>query len=204
MRCFASALLLFAIAAHAQQGPPPGYPKDAPWPPPPPPCGEKGVPANAVCDDHGKLRNTQSPVFTPHQDLSEEQKAVLNGTAPQPKNPEIPKSQPPPPPPVTKSEVPAINVPPPTANTPPAVYTPPTNSDAESRRIQEQRQRQYQAGYSAGQGIGNLANVAILKHRINKACFDKHAYSWRFPNGATIRCSDWMAAHPRRTKKSRG
>jgi hypothetical protein len=191
MRHFAFVLLFFTVAGYAQQGPPPDYPKDAPYPPIPP-CGEKGVPADQLCDDHGKIRN--APTTTTHQDLSDEEKAVINGTAPQPNPVAVPKSQPSSPSRMVKSAVPDIGTPEPipTENTPTPVNTPPTNNDAEWHRVQQQKQSEYQAGYTAGQGIGTAIQNRLLLHEISKRC--KHgAVTVGFTDGRIVDCAQWNA-----------
>ncbi len=59
-----------------------------------------------------------------------------------------------------------------------------------------------QIGHAAGTLLGSTIYQARLKRAINKACFDQHFDYWRFPNGQTITCADWMRAHPRKVKKS--
>jgi hypothetical protein len=195
-------MILTTALALAQQGPPPGYPSGAPWPPVLP-CGSQGVPDNVACVDHGKIVNTKSPSFTPHQDWTPEQKAIWNGTYPQPTPVKIPKFKPTPLPPIQKTEIHFPSSPTPQQGeeeseqhiieTPPA---PSSNTDVYA----EQQREYYESGQAIGAALGRMIYAARLRHAINKACFDQGAEGWKFEDGHTIACSDRKVTHPRHAR----
>lgn len=177
--------MLVPFLAHAQQNPPP-----------PPPCGEKGVPDNVPCYDSksGKVIHTESPTRVPSTPLTDKQKAVLNGTTPEPKPVETPKFEVPKTEPVKDEQ--QVHFP----NTPQNTDPTPTATSPQSQETNPsaaQQRRDYQAGYTLGQGLGNAIYNARLRHAISKAC-NKGAEGWRLPSGQVIMCSDWKRAHPNR------
>lgn len=166
----------------------------------PPPCGEKGIPDNVPCMDlkTGKVLHTKMPLFTPHRDLPPLPPIAKPST--------IPKIQP-----VAPGTVKTIPTTLPDSNT----YTKPhpdaTAPQEEVRlsakdnegwdRIAKEKEQEFESGEALGatlgSAIGNALNIRRVKHDINKACFDKGAKGWLFPNGHTAKCSDWEIIHPR-------
>ena len=191
----ASLLLPLLVAAAWGQGPP--------SPPPPAPCGQKGVPDNVPCYDvkSGKLLHTASPNYVPSQPLTDEQKAALNGPAPTPEPIETEKTQ--------KEHGPR-NIPNPSTNQQPAFGLPPGSAaqeqttpasvdarggitdDQEWKKIQVEKQREYEAGYALGQGIGAAVLDRLTLHSITKTC-KKGAGKVRLANGGVVDCVRWNA-----------
>ena len=196
-------LLILPVPAWTQQSPPP-----------PAPCGEKGVPYTVPCYDvkSGKLLHTNSPPFVPSEPLTEHQKAILNGTAPNPQPPATPAPgslSPQPPaskaPGVTTTSTPVFQPRPETTTDVPGTTSrhDRESEDAEWARIRAEKQREAQAGAvlgsAIGLGIGNAIYNRRLKHEIDKACFEKHVKAWRLPEGDVIDCSVWQL-YPRDKK----
>jgi hypothetical protein len=176
--------------------------------PPPLPCGAKGIPDNAPCLKDGKLINTSTPNPVPHTPLTEEQKAVLEGTAPQP--------QPIDPAKVSKdsaaqktAQSSGYSTPLPLTNLQQQVEEQ-NKQNEELDRENEQRQQQIrqqqaqqaaqqqqarQAGQQLGAASGNLMITLIIRHRINTFCSKNPGGWWNLSNGTRVHCSDWNAAH---------
>ena len=176
-------LVLFVSLSHAQQNPPP-------------PCGLKGLPENVPCWDEksGKIIHTESANPVPSTPLTERQKALLNGTAPEPKPVEIPKFKVPKnKPSEERQQVHFPNAPQQVPEPAPVYVKPPVQ---ETDPNVERQGQNYQTGYTIGRGLGAAIYNARLKHAINKACFDRGAEGWRLPSGQIIKCSDWKMAHP--------
>jgi len=165
MRRLICVLFFLTITAHAQQGPPAGYPEDAPWPPIPP-CGDKGVPANLPCDDHGTVRNTQSPPFVPHEDWTEEQKTLLYGPAPQPQPLDRPKGEPSLLWPTEKDAT--VNEPITTEGAPISAYKQPTHNTYEPQGSREQGQHGSEPPHTFLQGFATGFQNGLQTSSISK------------------------------------
>jgi|SRR5882762_1500966 len=65
---------------------------------------------------------------------------------------------------------------------------------AEQRSIQQQN---YQAGYAVGQGIGNVIGVVALRHKITKWCeaHPGHDHGFRLADGRNIYCDEWNSGN---------
>jgi hypothetical protein len=149
----------------------------------------------------GKLLHTASPNYVPSQPLTKEQKAALNGPAPTPEPVETEKTQ--------KSTTPR-NIPNPSTNQQPAFGLPPGSTaqeqttpasvdarggitdDQEWKKIQVQKQREYEAGYALGQGIGAAVLDRLTLHSITKTC-KKGAGKVGLANGGVVDCVRWNA-----------
>ena len=161
-----------ALAQAQQQGPPPGYPKDAPWPPL---CGDKETPNNVPCFDtkSGKPIHTDSPNFVPSQPLTDQQRALLNGTQSEPIDvqkifkdaaPATTSTRPP-----EKAQgasgFPGFGFPP--VTTPPdpePVYRRSQASDDQAqKKIADEKRQEYQSGQVIGSALGNAFSNAIWK-----------------------------------------
>jgi hypothetical protein len=199
-----SLILFFLLVA----GTIPACSQSSPAPPPPLPCGTRGIPDSVPCLKDGKLINTSTPNPVPHTSLTEEQKAVLEGTAPQPQ-------------PIDPSKVSKDSAAQKTAQSNVDVTPLPITNlqqqieeqnkqNEELNRENEQRQQQirqqqtqqaaqqhqaHQAGQQLGAASGNLMVTLILRHRINSFCSKNAGGWWNLSNGSRVYCSDWNAAH---------
>ncbi len=79
-----------------------------------------------------------------------------------------------------------------TTNLPATVQQDHTRDDAESARIREQKQREYNAGYALGYGVGTAIHDRLTLHSITKAC-KKGTGRVRLANGGVVDCVRWNA-----------
>jgi len=77
-----------------------------------------------------------------------------------------------------------------TTNLPATVQQDHPQDDAESERIRQQEQREYETGYALGQGIGAAIRDRVTLHSITKSC-KKGAGSVRLANGGVVDCVRW-------------
>jgi len=79
-----------------------------------------------------------------------------------------------------------------TTDAPPTVQQDHAREDAESERIRQQKQSEYDAGYGLGYGIGTVVHDRLTLHSINKAC-KKGAGKVSLANGGVVDCVRWNA-----------
>ncbi len=131
----------------------------------------------------------------PNKPLTDEQKALLTGTAPRPEpvDPKVTKSEKPPFPSSQTAPIRAATVSgtdkPTDANAPPPTVSVPAHQPDNS----QQRQQKYDNSYALGSSIGSALGNVVQKHKITKWCSQHPGHDhWMQPDsGSRVYCDEW-------------